>query len=57
MRVDGERRDVGPGDLILTPQGTKHGLVGKPGEVVEFVVAEALPPQVTAVLPGYAPEA
>jgi quercetin dioxygenase-like cupin family protein len=57
MKVDGESRDVGPGDLILTPQGTKHGLIGKPGEVVEFVVAEVLPPQVTAVLPAYVPEA
>jgi quercetin dioxygenase-like cupin family protein len=57
MRVGDERQNVGPGDLILTPQGTKHGLVGKPGETIEFVVAEVLPPGITAVLPAYAPEA
>jgi mannose-6-phosphate isomerase-like protein (cupin superfamily) len=27
MEIDGERREVGPGDLIYIPRGARHGLI------------------------------
>jgi mannose-6-phosphate isomerase-like protein (cupin superfamily) len=57
MRVDGETREVTGGDLIVAPQGTRHGLVGLGSKPVEILVIEALPPAVQAVLPDYVPSA
>jgi quercetin dioxygenase-like cupin family protein len=57
MHVDGETRKVGPGDLILTPRNTTHGITTVGSESLEFVVAEVFPPEVQAAMPQYKPEA
>ena len=57
MRIDGEVHLVGPGDLVLTPQGTTHALTNIGDTDLEFVVVEVFPPAVRAVLPAFSPEA
>jgi mannose-6-phosphate isomerase-like protein (cupin superfamily) len=52
MTLDGEPFRVGPGDAILTPLGTRHGLVNT-GEVnLEWLTIEVTAPETTAVLNG-----
>jgi len=56
MRVNGEVGTVGPGDLILSPRDTRHGLAANQGESIEFIVLEVLAPQVVAGMPKYSPD-
>ena len=57
MRVNDARREVGPGDLIVTPLNGKHGIANIGDEDLEFLVVEVLPPAITAVLPAHSPVA
>lgn len=55
MRVGGETREVGPGDLILTPLHERHSFRPMGDEPVELIVSEALPPAIADRLPPHAP--
>ncbi|TMC25750.1 MAG: cupin domain-containing protein [Chloroflexi bacterium] len=57
MRMNDARREVGPGDLIVTPLNGKHGIANIGDEDLEFLVVEVLPPAITAVLPALSPVA
>jgi mannose-6-phosphate isomerase-like protein (cupin superfamily) len=57
MTVDGATREVGPGDLILTPLGSRHSFRPDPGDGAEIIVMEMLPPEISAVLPEHSPSA
>lgn len=39
MLVDGEEREVGPGDLVYVPSGAVHGIENASGEVLTYVSA------------------
>jgi mannose-6-phosphate isomerase-like protein (cupin superfamily) len=41
MQVDGEEREVGPGDAILTPSGSHHSLSNTGGGVLKVLVIGA----------------
>jgi mannose-6-phosphate isomerase-like protein (cupin superfamily) len=55
MRVGGQSRVVGPGDLILTPLHERHAFFPIGDEPVELIVSEVLPPAITNVLPPHRP--
>ena len=55
MRVGGEVREVGPGDLVLTPLHERHSFHPIGEETVELIVSEVLPPAITDRLPAHAP--
>jgi mannose-6-phosphate isomerase-like protein (cupin superfamily) len=55
MRVGSESRDVGPGDLIMTPLHERHSFHPIGEEPVELIVSEVLPPVITGALPPHAP--
>ena len=42
--VDGKERRVGPGDIILNPSGTVHGIRNDGTERVVWIVIQAPPP-------------
>jgi mannose-6-phosphate isomerase-like protein (cupin superfamily) len=43
MLVDGESREVGPGDTILIPPGSQHAIRNHTGEELVFVSAASPP--------------
>ena len=53
--LEGEGREVGPRDLIMTPLNGRHSIENIGDSVLEFVVVEALPPSIVERLPGYRP--
>jgi mannose-6-phosphate isomerase-like protein (cupin superfamily) len=55
MHVGDEVREVGPGDLILTPLHERHSFHPIGSEEVQLIVSEVLPPAITDVLPPHAP--
>ena len=55
MWLDDEEREVGPGDLIMTPLNGRHSIENIGDTPMEFVVVEALPPSIVERLPGYRP--
>jgi mannose-6-phosphate isomerase-like protein (cupin superfamily) len=55
MRVGDESREVGPGDLILTPLHTAHSFQVVGDEPATFIVMEMVPPAIRAVLPAHRP--
>jgi mannose-6-phosphate isomerase-like protein (cupin superfamily) len=55
MRVGGEVREVGSGDLVLTPLHERHSFHPIGDETVELIVSEMLPPAITDRLPAHAP--
>jgi mannose-6-phosphate isomerase-like protein (cupin superfamily) len=55
MRVGEETREVGPGDLILTPLHTAHSFQALGDEPATFIVMEMVPPAIRAVLPTHRP--
>ncbi|UOR01355.1 cupin domain-containing protein [Leucobacter allii] len=57
MTLNGEQHEVGPGDLIMTPLNGRHAIENLGDDVLEFVVVEALPPEIVRRLPGYSPSA
>ena len=42
--VDGQKRRVGPGDVILNPKGTLHGIKNDSQQRLVWVVIQAPPP-------------
>jgi mannose-6-phosphate isomerase-like protein (cupin superfamily) len=57
MTVDGRRREVRAGDLVLTPLGSRHSFRPLGDEAVEIIVMEMLPPAIRRVLPEHSPSA
>ena len=57
MTVDGVTRDVGAGDLILTPLGSRHSFRPLGTDGAEIIVMEMLPPEIRMVLPEHSPSA
>jgi mannose-6-phosphate isomerase-like protein (cupin superfamily) len=57
MSVGGESREVGPGDLILTPLQTAHSFRVLGDEPATFIVMEMVPPAIKSVLPAHSPTA
>jgi mannose-6-phosphate isomerase-like protein (cupin superfamily) len=55
MRVGDESREVGPGDLILTPLHTAHSFHVLGDEPATFIVMEMVPPEIKGVLPFHRP--
>ena len=55
MSVGGESREVGPGDLILTPLHTAHSFQVVGDEPATFIVMEMVPPEIKSVLPAHPP--
>lgn len=55
MSYNGEEFEVVAGDLIMTPLHGRHGITNHGDEVLEFVVVEALPPEIVDALPEYSP--
>ena len=55
MSVGGETREVGPGDLILTPLHTAHSFQVVGDEPATFIVMEMVPPAIKDVLPPHRP--
>ncbi|MGV9865469.1 cupin domain-containing protein [Rhodococcus koreensis] len=55
MTLDGETREVGPGDLAMTPLNGRHSIENIGDTDLEFIVVEALPPSIVDLLPGYRP--
>lgn len=45
--VDGQERRVGPGDVILNPKGTRHGIRNDGSDELVWVVVQAPPPNRT----------
>ncbi|GAA3849637.1 cupin domain-containing protein [Saccharothrix violaceirubra] len=50
--LDGVATEVGPGDVVLTGLGTRHGLRASADEGVTWLVIEILGPTTAAVLRG-----
>jgi mannose-6-phosphate isomerase-like protein (cupin superfamily) len=48
-------QEVGPGDLIMTPLNGRHSIENIGSEELEFIVVEALPPEIVERLPSYSP--
>lgn len=57
MSYDGEHFEIRPGDLIMTPLNGRHGIANTGEDTLEFIVAEALPPEIVDRLPAYTPAA
>jgi len=57
MRLNGITREVGPGDLIMTPLNGRHSIENIGDDMLEFIVVEALPPEIVDRLPDYSPSA
>lgn len=57
MRLGGESRPVGPGDLIITPLNGRHGIANVGDTDLDFFVIEVHPPAITARLPRKIPVA
>ena len=57
MDQDGDRFEVGPGDLIMTRRDVTHGMDVLGDEPVEILVIEVYPPDVLEKLPPHSPEA
>lgn len=55
MRLGEEVNEVGPGDLIVTALGDRHGIEAIGDEDLEFVCAEAMPPSISGLLPEQSP--
>jgi mannose-6-phosphate isomerase-like protein (cupin superfamily) len=57
MRLGGEARPVGPGDLVITPLGGRHGIANVGDEDLDFLVIEVHPPAILERLPAKIPVA
>jgi uncharacterized protein YjlB len=53
MLIDGRECPVGPGDLILTGLGTRHGLRNVGTAELTWLVIEVMGPAMTAALAGH----
>lgn len=57
MRLGDESRRVGPGDVIITPLGGRHGIANIGDVDLDFLVIEVHPPEITDRLPRKIPVA
>ncbi len=57
MHLNGQSQEVGPGDLVMTPLNGRHSIENIGDELLEFIVVEALPPEIVDRLPDYSPSA
>ena len=57
MDQDGERSEVGPGDLIMTRRDVTHAMDVLGDQAVELLVIEVYPPDVLKRLPAHSPSA
>lgn len=55
MHLDELTQEVGPGDLIMTPLNGRHSIENIGDDLLEFIVVEALPPEIVERLPVYSP--
>lgn len=55
MRLGSDVREIGPGDLVVTALGDRHGVEAVGDEDLEFICAEATPPSIAALLPEQSP--
>ena len=53
--VGGEEYEVSPGDLMIMSHFGQHSIEPLPGEELEMIVVEALPPAIARALPFYEP--
>jgi len=57
MHLNEITQEVGPGDLIMTPLNGRHSIENIGTTDLEFIVVEALPPDIVRRLPSYSPSA
>lgn len=55
MHLNEIDQEVGPGDLIMTPLNGRHSIENIGEGELEFIVVEALPPEIVSRLPAYSP--
>ena len=55
MHAGDDVRNVGPGDLVVTPLGGRHGIANTGDVDLEFVCAEVMPPSIASALPAISP--
>lgn len=55
IELDGERHDVSPGSIVLTPLHSRHALWNTGDDRVEYVVIEVFPPEISNALPRRRP--
>ncbi|WP_111830428.1 cupin domain-containing protein [Actinomadura madurae] len=55
IELDGERYDVKPGTIVLTPLNSRHAAWNVGDERLDYVVIEVFPPAITAKLPSRRP--
>lgn len=55
MQLGSETSEIGPGDLVVTALGDRHGVEAVGDEDLEFICAEATPPSIAALLPQQSP--
>lgn len=55
IELDGERQDVGPGSIVLTPLHSSHASWNTGDEPLEYVVIEVFPPEISSALPPRVP--
>ncbi|EAA8177788.1 cupin domain-containing protein [Salmonella enterica] len=57
MHLNEITQEVGPGDLIMTPLNGRHSIENLGATDLEFIVVEAVPPEIADRLPAYSPSA
>ncbi len=55
IELDGERHEVGPGSIVLTPHHSEHASWNTGDERLEYIVIEVFPPAISSALPPRRP--
>lgn len=55
IELDGERHQVSPGSIVLTPLHSRHAAWNTGTERLEYVVIEVFPPEISSALPARRP--
>lgn len=55
VELDGERYNVSPGSIVLTPLHSRHAMWNMGSERLEYVVIEVFPPEISGALPPRRP--
>ena len=55
IELDGERHEVSPGSIVLTPLHSRHAAWNTGEERLEYVVIEVFPPEISGKLPPRRP--
>lgn len=53
--LDGVEHQVGVGDLVLTPLGSRHAVINTGNVDLEYIVVEVFPPAISKALPPRVP--